>query len=153
MKTIGITGASGMIGSKVLTHLQGTFPEAHFKCLVRSLPQALKNRGGKACHVIFSSSGGAIYGYNPLDGPDFDEDQPCQPVSPYGKQKLAVENYIRLGVLQGWLSATSWFFNSCPKWFCPYGELRGNWDGNRGSGSWRELKGCGGRQGKKKLKR
>ena len=169
MKTIGITGASGMIGSRVLSHLLEKFPEFRFKCLARSLPQnthggdrvewfqgdlmsepdctefvanldvlihlaqanspassdrhwpsdlqcnltsslnllqAMRNRGGKACHVIFSSSGGAIYGFNPLDGPDFDEDQPCQPVSPYGIQKLAVENYIRLGVLQGWLSAT-----------------------------------------------
>lgn len=168
MKTIGITGASGMIGSKVLTHLQGAFPEAHFKCLVRSLPQnsnvagvewyqgdlmsepdcaefvadldvlihlaqanspaisdrhwpsdlqcnltsslnllqALRSRGSNPCHLIFSSSGGAIYGSNPLDGGDFDEEHPCQPVSPYGIQKLAVENYIRLAVLQGWLTST-----------------------------------------------
>ena len=168
MKTIGITGASGMIGSRLLSHLQGTFPEVQWKCLVRSLSQnssscrtewfhgdlmsepdceefvadldvvihlaqanspaisdrhwpsdlqcnltsslnllqALRNRAGKPCHLIFSSSGGAIYGSNPLNGPDFDEDQPCRPVSPYGIQKQAVENYIRLAVLQGWLSAT-----------------------------------------------
>lgn len=168
MKTIGITGASGIIGSRLLSHLQGSFPEARWKCLVRTLPQnsisdkpewfqgdlmsepdcaefvadvdvlihlaqanspaisdrhwpsdlqcnltsslnllqSLRNRGGEPCHLIFSSSGGAIYGSNPLDGPEFDEDQPCKPVSPYGIQKQAVENYIRLAVLQGWLTAT-----------------------------------------------
>jgi UDP-glucose 4-epimerase len=167
MKTIGITGASGMIGSKLLPHLSKVFPESRFKCLVRSLPlkatspmtdwlqgdlmsepdcvefvagldvlihlaqanspalsdrhwpsdmqcnlisslnllQALRAHG-KPCHLVFASSGGAIYGAGPVDRPPFDEDATCQPVSPYGIQKQAVENYIRLAVLQGGMSAT-----------------------------------------------
>jgi UDP-glucose 4-epimerase len=43
-------------------------------------------------HVVFSSSGGAIYGE--CDGPAA-EDAPRRPISPYGISKLAGEEYVR----------------------------------------------------------
>jgi UDP-glucose 4-epimerase len=42
--------------------------------------------------VVFSSTGGAIYGE--CDGPA-PETAPCEPVSPYGAAKLAAEEYLR----------------------------------------------------------
>jgi UDP-glucose 4-epimerase len=42
--------------------------------------------------VVFSSTGGAIYGECP--GP-VSEDAPLQPLSPYGAAKLAAEEYLR----------------------------------------------------------
>jgi UDP-glucose 4-epimerase len=47
-----------------------------------------------ATHVVFSSTGGAIYGE--CDGPA-SEDAPRRPISPYGISKLAAEEY-----LDGW---------------------------------------------------
>ena len=44
--------------------------------------------------IIYSSSGGAIYG-NPLYYP-VDESHPIQPISPYGISKYTAENYLRL---------------------------------------------------------
>jgi UDP-glucose 4-epimerase len=49
--------------------------------------------------VIFSSTGGAIYGeqdYFPAT-----EQHPCRPVSPYGTSKLCAENYLRLFARSG----------------------------------------------------
>lgn len=43
--------------------------------------------------VIFASSGGVIYG-NPSNIPQ-DEDQPLEPISPYGISKLACERYLK----------------------------------------------------------
>lgn len=43
-------------------------------------------------HVYFASTGGAIYGDQ--DRPDFDEDDPTLPVSPYAIGKLAIERYL-----------------------------------------------------------
>ncbi|MFZ0887821.1 MAG: NAD-dependent epimerase/dehydratase family protein, partial [Candidatus Binataceae bacterium] len=42
--------------------------------------------------VIFSSTGGAIYGEQ--ESFPCDEDHPCRPVSPYGVAKLASERYL-----------------------------------------------------------
>ncbi len=52
--------------------------------------EAARQRGLK--RVIFSSTGGAIYG-EPDTFP-CDEDHPCRPVSPYGVAKLATEAYL-----------------------------------------------------------
>lgn len=49
-------------------------------------------RAGSVKHVIFASTGGAIYGeqdYFPAD-----ESHPVRPISPYGIAKLAVEHYL-----------------------------------------------------------
>jgi UDP-glucose 4-epimerase len=50
-------------------------------------------RGRGVTRVIFASTGGAIYGEP--QGPSSSEDDPTQPVSPYGIAKLAAENYLR----------------------------------------------------------
>lgn len=42
--------------------------------------------------IIFASTGGAIYGDNPV--PKLNEDQRTLPVSPYAINKLAIENYL-----------------------------------------------------------
>ena len=72
-----------------------------------NLLEALRRRsGGGACHFVFASSGGAVYGREPADGVAFRETDHCQPLNPYGIQKLAVENYLRTACEQGWLRAT-----------------------------------------------
>jgi UDP-glucose 4-epimerase len=48
--------------------------------------------GGGATRVVFSSTGGAIYG--DLTAPPSAEDAPKDPQSPYGTAKLAVEYYM-----------------------------------------------------------
>ena len=50
---------------------------------------------GKKIHLIYSSSGGAIYGHSENKIP-FKETDLCIPSSSYAIQKLAAENYIRL---------------------------------------------------------
>src|SRR5207237_2425570 len=52
------------------------------------VPEAAQRHGTK---VVFSSTGGAIYGE--CDGPA-DEDHPRNPLAPYGVSKLAAEEYI-----------------------------------------------------------
>lgn len=72
-----------------------------------NLLEALRRcRGDSACHFVFASSGGAVYGREPEDGFAFRETDHCQPLNPYGIQKLAVENYLRTACEQGWLRAT-----------------------------------------------
>jgi UDP-glucose 4-epimerase len=55
-----------------------------------NLMEAGRRNGLK--RVIFSSTGGAIYGEQ--DTFPCDEDHPCRPVSPYGVAKLASERYL-----------------------------------------------------------
>ena len=55
---------------------------------VRILESARKH----GAQVVFSSTGGAIYGDCTRPAP---EDSPCQPLSPYGTAKLAGEEYLR----------------------------------------------------------
>ena len=50
--------------------------------------EAAREHGGR---IVFSSTGGAIYGE--CDGPA-DEDHPRAPLAPYGVSKLAAEEYI-----------------------------------------------------------
>ena len=60
----------------------------------------------KSPHLIYASSGGAIYKPSPNYQP-FKESDPCDPSSSYGIQKLTIEKYLRLGAEMGWLTATS----------------------------------------------
>jgi UDP-glucose 4-epimerase len=53
--------------------------------------QVLEAARAHSTHVVFSSTGGAIYGE--CDGPA-DEDAPRRPISPYGISKLAGEEYL-----------------------------------------------------------
>jgi len=54
--------------------------------------QVLEAARAAGARVVFSSTGGAIYGE--CDGPA-QEDSPLQPVSPYGIAKLCAEEYLR----------------------------------------------------------
>ena len=55
-----------------------------------NLIEAARNHGLK--RVVFSSTGGAIYGEQETFPAD--ENHPCRPVSPYGIAKLATESYL-----------------------------------------------------------
>jgi UDP-glucose 4-epimerase len=165
--TIGLTGATGMIGAYLRERLRQECPALRLRCLARAIPahppdpavtwvpgdllseadcrefvqgldavihlaqannpassdrhwpgdhaangllglnllQALRERGGSPAHVVFASSGGAIYGAWP--GRPFRESDSCAPLTPYGIQKLTFEHYLRLAVAQGWLTACS----------------------------------------------
>ena len=58
---------------------------------VLGMVQVLEAARAHDTHVVFSSTGGAIYGE--CDGP-VDEDAPRRPISPYGISKLAGEEYL-----------------------------------------------------------
>lgn len=60
---------------------------------------------GRCPHLIYFSSGGAVYGPNIGRAP-FVESDPCQPLSSYGVQKMAGEHYLRLAARKGILRAT-----------------------------------------------
>lgn len=169
MRLLGITGATGLLGGRLLRHVVLKMPGLRVRCLARhvvghfehsavewipgdlmneadcaefvegldavvhcaqsnspaisdrhwpsdlvanispglNLLEALRrNKGSKLCHLIFASSGGAVYGREPRDGIAFRESDECHPLSPYGIQKLALENYLRTACEQGWLRAT-----------------------------------------------
>lgn len=57
-------------------------------------------------HVVFASSGGAVYGHATHRRP-FREDDECRPESSYGIQKLMTEHYLRMAAEHGWLTATA----------------------------------------------
>jgi UDP-glucose 4-epimerase len=56
-------------------------------------------------HVIYFSSGGAVYGRTTQRIP-FREMDICQPISSYGIQKLAAEHYLRIAAERGHLTCT-----------------------------------------------
>jgi len=69
-----------------------------------NLIQAIQQTGRRP-HVIFASSGGAVYGHSHGPRP-FAEDHPCLPINSYGIQKLAAEHYLRLAAERGYFTAT-----------------------------------------------
>jgi UDP-glucose 4-epimerase len=70
-----------------------------------TLLEAMRATGSRA-HVVFASSGGAIYGHAATRRP-FREDDACRPQSSYGIQKLTAEHYLRMASEHGWLTATT----------------------------------------------
>ena len=77
--------------------------------LLNSIPllnliQAATGRNARP-HLIYFSSGGAVYGRSPNRIP-FRETDACEPCSSYGIQKLAAESYLRLAAKNGTLTAT-----------------------------------------------
>lgn len=67
--------------------------------------EAIRERGGR-CHVVYASSGGALYaGTRP--GTAATESSPVRLTSSYAIQKLAGEEYLRLAADEGWLTATT----------------------------------------------
>jgi UDP-glucose 4-epimerase len=70
-----------------------------------TLVQAIRDRGSPV-HIVFASSGGAIYGAMPR-GRLLRETDPCVPTTSYGIQKLVAEHYLRMASERGWLTAVS----------------------------------------------
>jgi UDP-glucose 4-epimerase len=69
------------------------------------LLEAIRDRGGD-CHVVYASSGGALYaGRKP--GRPATESSPVELTSSYAIQKLAGEQYLRVASEEGWLTATA----------------------------------------------
>lgn len=68
------------------------------------LLRAIKNAGRKP-HLVYLSSGGAIYGSSSRRTP-FKESACCRPNKSYGVQKLAAEQYLRIAAEQRYLTAT-----------------------------------------------
>jgi UDP-glucose 4-epimerase len=71
---------------------------------LQNLLQAVVRIGTKP-HIIYFSSGGAVYQPKQEKIP-YRESDACAPVSSYGRQKLAAENYLRLAADKGQISAT-----------------------------------------------
>jgi UDP-glucose 4-epimerase len=69
-----------------------------------NLLEAIRKLGTKP-HIVYFSSGGAVYAPK-LDRAPYKETDPCGPVSSYGIQKLAAEEYLRLASAKGFLTAT-----------------------------------------------
>ena len=62
-------------------------------------------RLGTRPHIVYFSSGGAVYAPK-HDNIRYRETDPCAPLSSYGIQKLAAEHYLRLAAYKGHLTAT-----------------------------------------------
>lgn len=69
-----------------------------------TLLQAIREAGTRP-HVVYASSGGALYRPSP-DGTPLDEDAPLEPLTSYGILKLAFEQYLAMAAHEGWLRAT-----------------------------------------------
>jgi len=69
-----------------------------------TLIQAIQNIGSKP-HIVYFSSGGAVYSSKHEREP-YRETDVCAPLSSYGIQKLAAEHYLRLAAHRGYLTAT-----------------------------------------------
>ncbi len=69
-----------------------------------NLIQTIQQLGTKP-HIVYFSSGGAVYAPK-NDRTPFQEGDRCGPLSSYGIQKLAAEEYLRLASHKGFLTAT-----------------------------------------------
>jgi len=69
-------------------------------------------------HLIYPSSGGAIYGVS-KNGKLFNEDDPCLPLNSYGIQKLVIEHYIRLAAHRQILTSTVFRISNAYGWLLP----------------------------------
>jgi UDP-glucose 4-epimerase len=69
-----------------------------------NLLDAIQRLGTKP-HLVYFSSGGAVYAPR-ADRVPYRETDPCLPLSSYGIQKLAAEQYLRLAAHKGYLTAT-----------------------------------------------
>jgi UDP-glucose 4-epimerase len=61
---------------------------------------------GRLVHVVYASSGGAIYGRHGATRPITEEEAPA-PTTSYGVQKLAGEQYLQLAAAEGWLTSNA----------------------------------------------
>ena len=69
-----------------------------------NLIESVRKLGTKP-HIVYFSSGGAVYAPRP-DRVPYKETDPCGPTSSYGIQKLAAEAYLRLAASKCFLTAT-----------------------------------------------
>jgi UDP-glucose 4-epimerase len=69
-----------------------------------NLLQTVQQLGSKP-HIVYFSSGGAVYAPK-HDRIPYREADLCAPLSSYGIQKLAAEHYLRLAAYKGYLTAT-----------------------------------------------
>ncbi|MGA2723144.1 MAG: NAD-dependent epimerase/dehydratase family protein [Bryobacteraceae bacterium] len=69
-----------------------------------NLLDAIQHLGTRP-HIVYFSSGGAVYSPSRNRLP-YRETDPCSPLSSYGIQKLAAEEYLRLAASKGYLTAT-----------------------------------------------
>jgi len=69
-----------------------------------TLLDAIRNASSQP-HLVFASSGGALYRPS-VDGSPVDEEAPLEPLTSYGILKLAFEHYLRMAAHSGWLTAT-----------------------------------------------
>jgi len=81
-------------------------------------------RAQRKPHLVYPSSGGAIYG-NPLTRHALRETDPCLPLNSYGIQKLAVEHYLRVFVERGLLTATVLRIGNAYGWLLPEDRSQG----------------------------
>lgn len=113
-------------GLEVVIHLAHTnTPLTSNRCLpsdiganllpTANLLQAIKAQQHRP-HVIYASSGGAVYGCC-TERRLFRETDGCLPGTSYGIQKIAAEHYLRMAAEEGWLTAT------CLRVGNPYGIL------------------------------
>lgn len=80
-----------------------------------NLIQAIREHESQP-HVIYASSGGAVYGC--CKGKTlFKESDICMPETSYGIQKISGEHYLRMAAEAGWLTAT------CLRIGNPYGVM------------------------------
>ncbi len=61
-------------------------------------------KSGRKIHIVYLSSGGAVYG-NSSNKIPFKETDNCSPLSSYGIQKLLMENYLRLWASQKYITS------------------------------------------------
>lgn len=87
-----LTSESDLAGDVVASVLPST-----------TLLQAILEVGTKP-HIVFASSGGAVYG-EALSTKPFSEEDPCLPMSGYGIQKLMIEHYLRMLASRNHLTA------------------------------------------------
>lgn len=79
---------------------------------------------GRRPHVVFPSSGGAVYGVVRERTP-FREDQSCQPENSYGIQKLTAEHYLRIMAERDMLSAVTLRIGNAYGWILAPDRLQG----------------------------
>lgn len=75
-------------------------------------------------HVIYPSSGGAVYAQSAKRIP-FRENSPCVPTSSYGIQKLAAEHYLHIMAERRLLTATVLRIGNAYGWILPPDRLQG----------------------------
>ena len=79
---------------------------------------------GRRPHVVFPSSGGAVYG-GIRDRTPFTEGEPCQPENSYGVQKVAAEHYLRIMAERDMLNAVTLRIGNAYGWILPPDRLQG----------------------------